>query len=171
MEKINKEEFLEELISKYGKLVFSICYRLTKNYFDSEDLAQDTFLSVYKNIDSFRGDNIKAWISKIATNKCLDYLKSRRHNTILTEDSYFMDIKCNEPNPEETYLNNEVKDKILIMCKELKSPYDEIAYEHFCNGVSTTDLAMQQGKPIKTIRTQVYRAKGMLRELWRKEYL
>lgn len=171
MEKINKDEFLEELISKYGKLVFSICYRLTKNYFDSEDLAQDTFLSVYKNMDSFHGDNMKAWISKIATNKCLDYLKCGGRNNLLTEDTYFIDIKSKEPTPEEICLNNEVNDKISDVCKELKPPYDEIAYKHFCNGVTTTELAKQLGKPIKTIRTQVYRAKGMLRELLRKEYL
>ncbi len=171
MEKINKEEFLEELITQYGKLVFSICYRLTKNYFDSEDLAQDTFLSVYKNIDSFHGDNMKAWISKIATNKCLDYLKRGGRNNLLTEDTYFMDIKSKEPTPLEICLNNEAKDRVRDVCKELKPPYNVIAYEHFCKGVTTTELAKQQGKPVKTIRTQVYRAKGMLRELLRKEYL
>lgn len=171
MEKINNEEFLEELITEYGKLVFSICYRLTKNYFDSEDLAQDTFLSAYKNRESFHGDSMKAWVSKIATNKCLDYLKRGGRNNLLTEDTYFMDMKSKEPTPEDICLENEVKERIRCICTKLKPPYDEIAYEHFCNGVTTTELAEKLGKPIKTIRTQVYRAKGMLRELWRKEYL
>ncbi|MCI8334004.1 MAG: RNA polymerase subunit sigma-70, partial [Lachnospiraceae bacterium] len=44
---INREEQLEALIDRYQNLIFSICYKMTADYFASEDLAQETFLSAY----------------------------------------------------------------------------------------------------------------------------
>lgn len=170
MEKINKEEFLEELIDKYGRLVFSICYRLTKNYFDSEDLAQEAFLSAYKAMDTFNEENKKAWISRITTNKCLDYLKRGGRNNLLAEDSFFVEYKSKDLTPEESYLEHEVRERILALCQELKPPYDVIAIEHFYKGRTIKELSEELGKPVKTIQTQVYRAKTMLRVLWGKEY-
>ena len=56
------EETLERLIHQYQNLIYSICYRLTGDYFDAEDLAQDTFLSAYKNLARFDGNNERAWL-------------------------------------------------------------------------------------------------------------
>lgn len=170
VEKINREYFLESLIDEYQKLVFSICYNLTKNYFDSEDLAQETFLAAYKAMDTFDGKNTKAWISKIATNKCLDYLKSASRKNLLSEENFFLELKSNELSPEESYLDREVKERINSLCKELKPPYDEIAKEYFCNGVTMKEISKKLDRPVKTVQTQVYRAKAMLQVLWRKEY-
>ena len=47
MEQINQDNYFEDLLTKYEKLVFSICYRMTNNYFDAQDLTQETFFSVY----------------------------------------------------------------------------------------------------------------------------
>ena len=55
--KIDREEKLKELMDGYSKLVFSICYRLTNDYFTAEDLTQETFLSVYSSLDRFDGRN------------------------------------------------------------------------------------------------------------------
>ncbi len=68
--KIDREEKLKELMDGYSKLVFSICYRLTNDYFTAEDLTQETFLSAYSSLDRFDGRNERAWLSRIATNKC-----------------------------------------------------------------------------------------------------
>ena len=72
----SREEQLSALIDSYGNLVFSICYKMTSDYFASEDLSQETFLSAYKHLSEFDGQYEKAWICRIATNKCLDYLNS-----------------------------------------------------------------------------------------------
>ena len=48
MEEIYQNSYFEDLLTEYEKLVFSICYRMTNNYFDAQDLTQETFISVYK---------------------------------------------------------------------------------------------------------------------------
>lgn len=167
---MDEEVFLEDLMNKYGKLVFSICYNLTKNYFDAEDLAQDTFLAAYKSGDKFYEGSEKAWICRIATNKSIDYLRKKVKSHVITEEEFFMDLKSREPTPEEYFLDMEVKEKMYILCEELRQPYGQIAKEHFCNGISVKELSQAMGKPTKTIQTQIYRAKAMLKVLWGKEY-
>lgn len=170
MGKINRETYLEELIEHYSNLVFSICFRITGEYFDAEDLTQDTFLSAYKNISSFDGINEKAWICKIATNKCLDYVKSAKRRMIPTEDDFFILTKSPRQTPEEEILELEVKHKLYAICSNLKPPYNDVAIDYFCNNMEIKEIAQKTGKNIKTLQTQIYRAKDMLRLLWRKEW-
>lgn len=57
---MDSQEQLERWMTEYQNLIYSICYRLTGDYFDSEDLAQDTFLSAYRHYKDFDGQNEKA---------------------------------------------------------------------------------------------------------------
>ena len=59
VDKISDEEQLSYWLDTYQNLIFSICYKMTGNYFDAEDLTQDTFLSAYRNIARFDGRNEK----------------------------------------------------------------------------------------------------------------
>ena len=88
-DKIDKEAYFNYLLDTYERLVYSICFKMTGNQFDAEDLTQETFLSVYKNLATFQRDYEKAWICKIATNKGLDFLKSAKRRSEPKEDTYF----------------------------------------------------------------------------------
>ena len=76
-----QEHYFEYLLITYQDLIFTLCYRMTKDYFSSEDLTQDTFLSAYQNLSKFDRKQEKAWLCRIATNKCLDYLKKAERRT------------------------------------------------------------------------------------------
>lgn len=149
----------------YQKLVYSICFKFTGNQFDAEDLTQETFLSVYKNLDTFQRDYEKAWICKIATNKGLDFCKASGRRTEPKEDSYFTEVKDNGEGPEEAYLQREAKEYVFTICQSLKSPYKEVATEHFYREKSVKEISEETGKGMKTIQTQVYRAKAMIRKI------
>ena len=166
---IGYKEYLAELIDQYGSLVYSICYRITNNYFDAQDLTQETFLTVYKNLPTFDGKNERAWISTIATNKCLDYLKMAGRKMLPTEDTYFQVIESKENSPEQTVLDQHVQEEFYKLCKSLKPPYDEIAVDYFCQEMTVEEIAHKKGKKVKTVQTQIYRAKAMLKKLWGKE--
>ena len=69
---------LEKAMEQYEKLIFSICYRMLGDYFDAQDMTQETFLTYYRVLDRFDGQNEKAFLTKIATNKCFYFLKTKR---------------------------------------------------------------------------------------------
>lgn len=155
---------MESLIDRYQNLVYSICYRSVGNSFDAEDLTQYVFLSAYKKLSEFDRNYEKAWLCKIASNRCLDFLKQAGRRCIPTKEEFFLELTGEEFTPEEQYLQSESKQNVYQLCEKLKSPYKEVAIQHFFYEMSVTDLAEKTGKNKKTLQTQIYRAKGMLKK-------
>lgn len=140
------------------------------NPFDAEDLTQEVFISAYKNLSRFDGVYEKAWLSKIAIHKCLDFLKASGRRTLPAEDTCFATLPDHELSPEDAYLKNDSDHQIRMLCSRLRSPYREVAIAHFCEELSVTEIARKEGKNTKTIQTQLYRAKGMLKQLLESEH-
>lgn len=169
MDNINGKDYFTELIDSYQNLVFSICCKLTGDYFAAEDLTQETFLSAYRHMDSFRGGNEKAYLCRIASNKCIDYLKSAGRRQIPSDDEMLKEKTDISPGPEERFLEQEIKTTLLKRCRELKPPYDTIARLYFYEEQSPEEIAVRQNKNVKTVQTQIYRARAMLRKRYEKE--
>lgn len=167
-EAVCTEDRLAELIDTYDKLVFSICYKLTGDYFTAEDLAQETFLSAFQRYNTFDGDNEKAWICRIATNKSIDYLRSASRRSVPVEDTFFEAAVEERGSPEEICMEEEIKDELARSCDELKPPYNQVARAYYLEELSPKEIAVKQGKSIKTIQTQIYRAKQMLKKIYGK---
>lgn len=177
-----ESSILERWVDQYQNLIFSICYRLVDDYFEAQDLTQETFLAAYRSLDTFdssRGSatldtqNEKAWLTRIATNKCLDYRRQAARRQIPTEDTTLLvmsdlDVDASSP-PETQYLEKETRQILQAHCSSLKAPYDEIALEYFYLEHSVDEIARKRGKNKKTIQTQIYRAREMLRTRYRKE--
>ena len=90
MSRINPDTQLEQWIDRYQNLIYSICFKLTNDYFDAQDLTQETFLSAYKNLAYFDGKNERAWLCTIASRKCLDYLKHSGRRQVPMEDQFWI---------------------------------------------------------------------------------
>ena len=142
---------------------------MTADYFIAEDLAQETFLSAYEKYASFDGKNEKSWICKIATNKCLDYLKASGRKSIPTEDIYFARQEDKGKTPETVCLEQEVKQELYDCCKALKPPYNEIALDYYYYELAIGEIAQKRQRNVKTVQTQIYRARGMLRKYYQKK--
>ena len=165
-----QEEQLSALIDSYQNLVFSICYKITSDYFASEDMTQETFLSAYQHLNSFDGENAKAWICRIATNKCLDYMKKASNRNIPTDDDdmekAFIFAKSTDDGLESSILEKEVRDTLLKRCNSLKKPYDEIAKLYYYDELDAKEIALRRGMNLKSVQTQIYRARAMLRKMY-----
>ena len=69
---------LDELLG-HSRTVFLVCFGLTRNRADAEDLAQETYLRACRQLDRLpSGDAAKAWLFRVARNVCLDHLRRRR---------------------------------------------------------------------------------------------
>ncbi len=166
---VRKEEYFVKILNNYEKLVFSICFRMTQNYFDAEDLTQDTFLAFYKALPEFDGENPGGFLTRIATNKCLDYLKKAERRTVVAEDKVFAAVPAEGAEPEKLLMEQEVESLLEQACRNLKPPYNEVAMAYYCRGQTGAQIAEALDKKVKTIQTQLRRAKAMLQKQLKKE--
>lgn len=172
VEEIDSNENLTRLVNQYQNLIFSICLKITGDYFAAEDLTQETFLSAYKHWEEFDGQAEKAWICRIAGNKSIDYCReaARRQVPTLKEDMP-PEALVQKEEPLRQTMNREILRELEKSCKSLSPPYDQIALQHFLQNKPAKEIAEQSGVGLNTVKTQIYRAKEMLRKSFRKEML
>ena len=183
VENITETEYLETLIDQYQNLVFSLCYRTVGDYFAAQDLTQETFLSAYRHLKEFDGQHEKAWLCRIASNKSIDYLKAAGRRAVPTEtvgddrpETESGEVQkgvtgtVSPENPEQHFLEKETRETLLKRCQSLKPPYDEVAVLYFYEERKPEEVAAKTGRNIKTIQTQIYRARSQLRELYRRQW-
>ena len=167
---IQKEQF-SSYIKQYERLIITICLSFTKNYFDAEDLAQQTFLSAYVNYSKFQGENFKAWLTTIAVNKCKDYLKSPARVVANLSEEDYESLKDKGDSPEDILISKHSKEKIYTLCEKLKEPYKAVSINYFCEDIKLSDMAKDTGQSLKTLQTQLYRAKKLLKVIWKEDFM
>lgn len=172
MENIDSNENLIRLMHKYQNLIFSICLKMVGDYFTAEDLAQETFLSAYRHMHEFDGTAEKAWLCRIASNLCIDYLRGSERRSLPTAPEELPESGSGEESePLKLCMNQELMTRFARSCWELPSPYREAAIGHYLEGKTARKLAEQRGISLKTCQTHIYRAREMLKKTMRKELM
>lgn len=129
----------EQLVRSYDQSVLRLAYNLLRSVEDASDIYQETFLRVYRNLQSFRFDcSFHTWLYRIVTNLCLDHLRKRKVRredpaVVATAEGPLdrMDSVAEErahANPQRTLLSNELKDRIQQVLGEL-TPRERMVFE------------------------------------------
>lgn len=159
-------------MEQYRNLVFSVCLRLTGDYFTAEDITQETFIAAYNSWDSFDGTSEKAWLCRIASNKCIDYKREAARRMIMTADDEMPEEATAADNePLDTAVCNDLINRLSDSCNNLPEPYKEAAIGYFVEGRTAKEISLQTGTELKTVQTRIYRAREMLKKSIRKEDL
>ncbi len=160
------------LMEQYKNLVFSVCLRLTGDYFTAEDITQETFIAAYRNYESFDGANEKAWICRIASNKCIDYKREAARRLIPTADEEMPEISTASSNePLDAAVCNDLMTRLKMICEFLPEAYREAAVGYYVEGRTAKEIAEGTGVELKTVQTRIYRARELLKQSIRKEDL
>lgn len=158
-----------KLVLQYNKLIFTVCQRFVNDYQEAENLTQDTFLTAFRAIDQFVGENYKPWLVRIAINKCKDYLKSAYYRTTQAAEAELLD-SFPADDPVETRVERNVDiEQIRQACESLPEPYREVALLHFMEDMSFDAIARRLNRPVKTVQTQGYRARDKLKKMLKEE--
>lgn len=163
---------LIRLMEQYKNLVFSVCLRLTGDYFTAEDITQETFIAAYNSFDSFDGGAEKAWLCRIATNKCIDYKREAARRLIPTADDEIPETASACDNePLDKAVCTDLMFRLRNVCENMPQPYKEAAVGYFVEGKTAKEISIQSGTELKTVQTRIYRAREMLKKIIRKEDL
>ena len=162
-----------DLIIKYEKVVFNFAFRLTQNYDDANDVAQDAFIRAYNAIQNFRGDAaFSTWLFRITTNVFLDERKRKKAHPQQSLDEYTtnedqregMQIEDPGPTPEDVVTANE-RQRILVKAIQALPEYQRtMVVLYHLQQKSYEEIAEIMNLPLGTVKSRLNRARLALKE-------
>jgi len=160
---------MSDLYSRYGRLVYSIIFRVVRNAATAEDLVQETFLRVWNRGQSFDAERgaLGAWILTVARNRAIDHLRSTEGRMsagaveldLLEAPSRFSGI-------DERALSLDRARRLKGAFEKLTPSQKSVIEMAYYEGLSQTEMAERMQQPLGTVKTWVRSAlKAMRQEL------
>jgi len=138
-------------------MVYRVCRTYLRNTADTEDAAQDVFLKVLAKPPEFKSEeHEKAWLIRVAINRCKDLLKSSWSKRLDMES--IPEPAAPDSSPEEVY------DSTLELVMALPENLRSCIYLYYYEGYSALEIAKFMGKPHSTVRNYLSDARKALRE-------
>ncbi len=164
--------FLETLIERYSVPVYNFIYRYTGSDAHSNDLAQDTFIKMWRNIKKFDpGKRFKTWIFHIAKNTALDWLKKKHPKTFSELESatdpdlgYEFDIADTTPLPDELATKKELEKEVEHALMKVGSEFRAVIVLHLFSELTFQEIADMTGEPLNTIKSRYRRGLLAIKE-------
>lgn len=161
----------EELVMIYQDRLYGLCYRLSGNHADAQDLAQETFVRAYRALRKFRQEaDFGTYLHRIAINLWLSYRK-RNHSELSLDDPVMAgegelprQVAGNERHPEqvleETEYRTLIKEGLAVLAREHRAvlvlrEMEDLSYE---------EIAATLGVAPGTVKSRLSRAREALKK-------
>ena len=159
----------EKLVTAYEKNVYNIALKMVGDPEDAADMTQETFIKAYRALSGFRGDSkFSSWLYRIASNVCLDFLRSRsRHpqvslSTVDEDDRATFELPDMRQNPEEQLMKKLGMEAVRRGLEQLPEQQRQILVLRELGGLSYAELAQTLGLEEGTVKSRIFRARKRL---------
>jgi RNA polymerase sigma factor (sigma-70 family) len=157
--KRSKNHYQQALYQQHHRKMFGVCLRYTDNRQDAEDVLQDGFIKVFKNIKSFKGKgSLEGWIRRIMVNTAIEHYRKRsRYFMVEIDSAYELELPAEQ-------LEALGRGEILDLVQALPAGYRTVFNLYAIEGYSHKEIAEMMGISVGTSKSQFSRAKALLRE-------
>ncbi|MCC6259451.1 MAG: sigma-70 family RNA polymerase sigma factor [Anaerolineales bacterium] len=150
-----------ELVTRYQTSVFNVCYRILHNYFDAEDLAQETFIRALDRLHTFDLEReFSPWVRRIAANLCLNHLEAQKPSAALDEDR----DEDKTQSPAEQVEVKERSEQIRAALASLPPHYRIVIELRHYQELSYAEIAAELNIPLSDVKSHLFRARQLLAE-------
>ena len=162
------------LMSKYYPRVYLALFSFTKSKEDSEDLAQQTFIKVWDQINSFRGDSaFFTWVYRIAINLAKNFVASanyRKQSLNSSIDEFEMDFSSFN-DVESLLIHDESLKKISNYVDTLPESLKTSFILREESGKTYEEISEMTDTPIGTVRSRIFRARELVIDFIKKDLI
>ncbi|MDR2648961.1 MAG: sigma-70 family RNA polymerase sigma factor [Clostridiales bacterium] len=156
-------DIFAELVKRYKNLVYSVILRMVNDREEANDLAQDVFIKMYKNLDKYYPEyKFSTWVIRIATNHVIDYRRKKKPETAPIEDLEFS--LSSEESPEGAYIRRERKAELKKIVEDLPDMYKIPIVLYHEQGLSYQEISEIINEPLSKVKNRIFRGRRMLKE-------
>ncbi|HEY0375775.1 MAG TPA: sigma-70 family RNA polymerase sigma factor [Pyrinomonadaceae bacterium] len=160
----------EELYRRHFRRVFAIALRMTASPEEAEDLAQETFIQLFKKIGSFRGDSaFTTWLHRMTVNQVLMHFRRRKSRPEYTTEEGETPVQIVQGTENQNRMP--VVDRIVLEDAIAKLPlgYRSVFVLHDVEGYEHNEVGKMLGISEGTSKSQLHKARLKLRGLIRQQ--
>ena len=164
---LENADFFAQIVERYEKKLFNFIYRLSgRPREDIEDIVQNTFIKVYRNLNDFDVElKFSSWIYRVARNEAIShYRRSSARPTVvdLGEDNSVIESISSEFNLEREVDIKILREKFDVALQEIDKKYRDVLVLKFFEEKSYQEISDILKKPIGTVGALINRAKGVV---------
>lgn len=157
------QEAFSQIISRYKNLVYSVILRMVCEQEEANDLAQEVFTKVYKNIDKYHPEfKFSTWVIRITTNHVIDYRRKKK------QDSVSISEMTQEPTakgtPESDYLRKELRETVVEAIELLPDMYKIPIVLYHQQGLTYQEISKIINEPLSKVKNRIFRGRKILKE-------
>jgi len=140
------EDAFKTIVDTYKNYVFAIILNFVKDEKEAENIAQEVFLQVYLSLNKYKEGSFKSWISKLTSNKTIDYIrnKSTHFKEEVAGDREYIFNSKDENTPEEKMLKEERNNKLMEKCKMLPEIYYRVLVDFYIYDKTYEEIAKSE---------------------------
>ena len=155
----------DAIVSKYERRVWSICLRVCTDIEDARDAAQETFITAYRTLHSFRGDALlSTWLHRVAVNTSLDLIRRRNRRRDTPFDSV-PDAPSDNTPPDELAIRSQRAQIVHRALAHLSDEHRVVIALHDLEELQYPEIAEVLNIPIGTVKSRLHRARVELARL------
>jgi RNA polymerase sigma factor (sigma-70 family) len=160
-----KRECQKLLYQKFAGKMMAVCFRYCKNRQEAEDVLQEGFIKVFRNINKFQNlGSFEGWIRRIMVNTALEELR-RRKNQLITDDIDEIYIQPESDFKTEEKINT--KDLVKII-QSLPAGYQLVFNLNVIEGYTHREIGEMLGINEGTSKSQLAKARAYIQRLMNK---
>jgi RNA polymerase sigma-70 factor (ECF subfamily) len=161
----------DELVRRYQERIYSTVYHMTASHEDAADLAQETFIKAFQALKTYKGDaSFYTWIYRIAVNKTINFLKTRRNKTHLSlndldfnaENDPGLVALVSDKTPRRELGLTELQEKLNEAMMKLSSVHRLAVTLHDVQGLPHEEIARIMDCNVGTVRSRLFYARQQL---------
>jgi RNA polymerase sigma-70 factor (ECF subfamily) len=161
----------DDLLKRHEHRLLTVAVRITKNREDAEDVVQESFLKVFKNIDRFRADSkFATWLTRVAINQALMLIRSNTQNFVSIDEGMEVGDRTKRPEitaggytPEELYAQREFE-IVMLNLENVRKSCRRVMELRVKHELSETEIAQVLNVTLSAVKTRLYRGRMDLRE-------
>jgi len=153
----------DELVNKHKDRIYRLAYKMLGGEYEVDDVTQEVFLKVYRSIGKFRyQSSFSTWLTQIAVNHCMNYLKSQRKFKLLP--SGLFSKRSSVVSPQAMAERNEKCERVCRAINDLPLKQKAVIIMYYFEDYSCEEIAEIMNCSVGTVKSRLFYARMELKK-------